>query len=316
MTANAGYGKTMLLAKFATDFKENYSGKILYKRFCGASDLSSNVYSLWKSIIDEAGISLEGEFYPKNLDELKRNITDILEAIGEKGESVIIIDAVNQMNDGINMLKWIGEIPKNIKLIASIKEDKKNEKFNSVLSQIKSRDNVCGFEIKELDDEGKKSLIEEYLKSYLKGLDDEQINIICGFEGSKNPLFLKILLAELRVFGSFDQLKEKIRQFGDSPVSAFKHVLDRLEEDEQYVKGENVVPLLFSLLSNARAGLSEEEIISIIESQTSLTQKEIQDGVRLNLRQVRQFMARKEGRHDFFYESFEIAAKEKYESSA
>ena len=314
VTANAGYGKTMLLAKFATDFKENYSGKILYKRFCGASDLSSNVYSLWKSIIDEAGISLEGEFYPKNLDELKRNITDILEAIGEKGESVIIIDAVNQMNDGINMLKWIGEIPKNIKLIASIKEDKKNEKFNSVLSQIKSRDNVCGFEIKELDDEGKKSLIEEYLKSYLKGLDDEQINIICGFEGSKNPLFLKILLAELRVFGSFDQLKEKIRQFGDSPVSAFKHVLDRLEEDEQYVKGENVVPLLFSLLSNARAGLSEEEIISIIESQTSLTQKEIQDGVRLNLRQVRQFMARKEGRHDFFYESFEIAAKEKYES--
>ena len=114
VTANAGYGKTMLLAKFATDFYEKYPNKKLYKRFCGASDLSSNIYSLWKSIIDEAGISSQENFYPKNLDELKRNITDILEAIGEKGESVIIIDAVNQMNDGINMLKWIGDIRENV----------------------------------------------------------------------------------------------------------------------------------------------------------------------------------------------------------
>ena len=312
VTANAGYGKTMLLAKFASDFNEKYPDKKLYKRFCGASDLSSNIYSLWKSIIDEAEISPQENFYPKNMDELKRNITDILEAIGEKGESVIIIDAVNQMNDGINMLKWIGEIPNNVKLIASIKEDKKNDRFNSLLEQIKKRDNVSTFEIMELDDEGKRNLIEEYLKSYLKGLDDEQIDIICDFEGSKNPLFLKILLAEIRVFGSFTQLKEKIEQFGDSPISAFKHVLDRLEEDEQNVKGENIVPLLFSLIANARVGLSEEEIIKIIESRTSLSNKEIQDGVRLNLRQVRPFMSRKEGRHDFFYESFEIAAKEKY----
>ena len=312
VTANAGYGKTMLLAKFATDFNVNYPDKRLYKRFCGASDLSSNIYSLWKSIIDEAGISPQETFYPKNIDELKRNITNILEAIGEKGESVIVIDAVNQMNDGINMLKWIGEIPNNVKLIASIKEDKENDRFNSILQQIKSRDNVSTFEIMELDDEGKRNLIEEYLKSYLKGLDNEQIDIICDFEGSKNPLFLKILLAEIRVFGSFTQLKEKIEQFGDSPVSAFKHVLDRLEEDEENVKGENIVPLLFSLLANARVGLSEDEIIGIIESQTNLSHKEIQDNVRLNLRQVRPFMSRKEGRHDFFYESFEIAAKEKY----
>ena len=312
VTANAGYGKTMLLAKFATDFYGNFPDRRLYKRFCGASDLSSDIYSLWKSIIDEAKISPDEEFYPKNLDELKRNVTDILEAIGQKGESVIIIDAVNQMNDGINMLKWIGEIPDNVKLIASIKEDKSNERFDSILSQIKKRENVSGFEIMELDDEGKKDLIDEYLKSYLKGLDSEQIDIICGFEGSKNPLFLKILLAELRVFGSFGQLKEKIKLFGDSPVSAFKHVLDRLEEDEEYVEGENIVPLLFSLLANARAGLSENEILGIIQSQTNLSQKEILDAVRLNLRQVRPFMARKEGRHDFFYESFEIAASEKY----
>lgn len=315
VSAEAGYGKTMLLANFATDFEDDYKDKILYKRFCGASDLSSETFSLWKSIIDEAGISEDEEFYPKNLDELKRKIPQILQAIASKGESVIIIDAVNQMHDGMDMLKWIGDIPDNLKIIISIKEDRSNDKFDKELEKIKNKPNICGFEIKELDDAGKKDLINEYLKNYLKSLDEAQIDTICSFKGSKNPLFLKILLAELRVFGSFDQLKDEIQKFGDSPTSAFNHVLERLEEDEQYLKGNNIVPLLFSLLANARAGLSEDEIVTILKSQTDLSTKELQDRVRLNLRQIRPFMARKEGRHDFFYESFKLACEKRYENN-
>ncbi len=314
VSAKAGYGKTMLLAKFASDFQENYPNKILYKRFCGASDLSSKTFTLWKSIIDEAGMNEDDELYPKNLDELKRKIPEILQAIASKGESVIIIDAVNQIPNGMDMLKWIGDIPNNLKIIISIKEDRTNDKFHKELEKIKNKHNICGFEIKELNDVGKKDLINEYLKNYLKSLDESQINTICSFEGSKNPLFLKILLAELRIFGSFDQLKNEIQKFGDSPISAFNHVLERLEDDEKYIKEENIVPLLFSLLANARVGLSEDELVSILKSQTDLSTKELQDRIRLNLRQIRPFIARKEGRVDFFYESFKIAAQERYSS--
>lgn len=313
VSAEAGYGKTMLLAKFATDFNENYPNKRLYKRFCGASDLSSDIYSLWKSIMAEAGISDDEEFYPLNLDELKRNIPEILQAVAGEDDCVIIIDAVNQMPDGVNMLKWFDELPNNLKLIMSVKEDRKNEVFNSKLQSIKNRNIISGFEIHELNTQDKKDLINEYLKNYLKSLDEAQIDTICGFEGSKNPLFLKILLAELRVFGSFDQLKDKIVSFGETPVSAFKHVLERLEEDEEDIKADKISHLIFSLLANARVGLSEDELKAIIQSETDLDEKTIRDAIRLNLRQVRQFMARKEGRHDFFYESFKIAAQEKYD---
>ena len=312
VSAEAGYGKTMLLAKFATDFNENYPNKKLYKRFCGASDLSSDIYSLWKSIMGEAGLSEDEEFYPKNLEELKRNIPEILQFIADKGDCVIIIDAVNQMPDGINMIRWFDEIPDNLKLIISVKEDKNDEIFDSKLQNIKNRNIISGFEIHELDDNDKKDLIKEYLKNYLKSLDEDQIDAICSFEGSKNPLFLKILLAELRVFGSFDQLKEKIQSFGESPVSAFKNVLTRLEKDEEDIKADKLAYLIFSLLANARIGLSENELKTIIQNETGLGEKSIQDAIRLNLRQVRQFMARKEGRHDFFYESFKLAAQEKY----
>lgn len=314
VSAEAGYGKTMLLAKFATDFEEQKNDTILYKRFCGASDLSSQTYSLWKSIIDEAEISPEEKFYPNNLEELKRNIPEILDAIAAKGKSLIIIDAINQMPNGMDMLKWLGTLPENLKIIISIKEDRDDEKYEANLQRVKQRNNICGFEIKELDDDGKRELIKEYLSNYLKALDEEQIDTICGFEASKNPLFLKILLAELRVFGSFDQLKDKITMFGDSPASAFDHVLERLEKDEKLNEGENIVPLLFSLLANARVGLSEDELKAIIQHQTGASDKHIQDSIRLNLRQIRPFMARKEGRHDFFYESFKLAAEERYDN--
>ena len=73
-----------------------------------------------------------------------------------------------------------------------------------------------------------------------------------------------------------------------------------------------MVPLIFSLLANARAGLSRDELTTIIKAQTGLDEEYIRDTINLNLRQVKQFMARKEGRDDFFYESFKLAAQERY----
>ena len=299
--ANAGYGKTMLLSNFALEFQSKYSNKKLYKRFCGASNFSLNAYSLWKSIIDEANINNE-IVYPNNIDELKINFEHILNAISNKGDSVIVIDAINQMNDGVDMLRWLGKykLPDNLKIIISIKKE-------SIQSGITN--DFHAFEIRGLDEIGKRKLINHYLSNYLKVLDENQIDVICNFEASKNPLFLKILLSELRVFGSFEQLNEKIEKFGNSPVSAFKHVLDRLASDE--IKTD-IVPLIFSLLANARIGLSEDELIDIIKSQRDLNEKIIRDSIRLNLRQIRQFMTKKDGCHDFFYDSFKIASREKY----
>ena len=314
VSAEAGYGKTMLLAKFVTDFEEKNSDVKLYKRFCGASNLSSNTYSLWKSIIEESKIELPEDLELSNIDDLKRNMSEILKEIA-KDESLIIIDAVNQMENGMDMLKWFDELPDNLKIIASIKEDKNDENYTFELDKIKNRSYISdkySFEIEKLDDNGKKELIRAYLKNYLKELDETQINEICKFEGSKNPLFLKILLAELRVFGSFDQLKEKIGSFGDSPLSAFDQVLERLENDEKLIKGDNIVPLLFALMAYSRYGLSEEELVSIIKNETTLNEKEIQDSIRIFIRQVRPFMAIKEARHDFFYESFDLATKNRY----
>ena len=354
VSSDAGFGKTMLLANFANMLESRFSNssdsdnqKIIYKRFCGASNLSSKAFLLWDTIIKESKINEDEDFTaPSNVDELKKAIPDILDRISQKGESVIIIDAVNQMPDGLEMLKWL-PAPKtsNLKMIISCKEDDEDEYYAKKLESIKNKDAFCdyfeegheddlggdyknySFKLKALEDceTEKTRIIKSYLKNYLKELDKEDIKTICGFEASKNPLFLKVLLSELRVFASFEKLKDEIQNFINndfeknpdsdskgSPKTAFNHVLERLEKDEELADGEPLVPLIFSLLANARVGLSRDELADIIKAQTSLDEEYIMDTINLNLRQVKQFMARKEGRDDFFYESFKLAAQERY----
>ncbi len=354
VSSDAGFGKTMLLANFANMLEGRFSNssdsdnqKIIYKRFCGASNLSSKAFLLWDTIIRESKINEDEDFTaPSNVDELKKAIPDILDRISQKGESVIIIDAVNQMPDGLEMLKWL-PAPKtsNLKMIISCKEDDDDEYYARKLESIKNKDAFCdyfedgheddlggdyknySFKLKALEDceTEKTRIIKSYLKNYLKELDKEDIKTICGFEASKNPLFLKVLLSELRVFASFEKLKEEIQNFINndfeknpdsdnkgSPKTAFNHVLERLEKDEELADGEPLVPLIFSLLANARVGLSRDELTDIIKAQTGLDEEYILDTINLNLRQVKQFMARKEGRDDFFYESFKLAARERY----
>ena len=270
VSSDAGFGKTMLLANFANMLEvksENEQNqKTVYKRFCGASNLSSKAFLLWDTIIKESKIDEDDDFKaPSNIDELKKSIKDILGRISRKGKSVIIIDAVNQMPDGLEMLKWLpAPETSNLKIIISCKEDDEDEYYARKLKSIKNRDAFCdyfeegheddlgkdyknySFKLKALEDceNEKTKIIKSYLKNYLKELDKEDIKTICGFEASKNPLFLKVLLSELRVFASFEKLKDEIQEFikndfeenpdsdnKGSPKTAFNHVLERLERD-------------------------------------------------------------------------------------
>ena len=156
-----------------------------------------------------------------------------------------------------------------------------------------------------LDD--RRELIKTYLAQYLKNLDERHLETLIHSPGAENPLFLKVVLSELRVFGAFANLGEKIRlDFGETPISAFEGVLKRLENDPAYspINPKQAVPLLFGLLAHARQGLSVDELTSLFlqslgkEENTVFCQKAA-DSIYLYLRQVYPFLAHRDGRYDF-----------------
>lgn len=305
ITAEAGLGKTTLLANFILLARQTRNN--ITARFCGVSDLSSSELGLWKSIFDEHNIS-----FPQNLEDIKRNLYALLSQI----HGVVTIDGIDQLHNGIAMLSWLPrELPEGLKLIISLKEDFRSKPLIEEASQYAIIHRVKPFS----QAEDKISLINEYLNRYLKHLDRSHMEIICGAKGSENPLFLKVILSSLRVFGAFKQLETEISGFGEDPVSAFDAVLAGLEQDTSYITifpGQSFVPFLFGLLSQARRGLTEYELAFCLKKEYPAADEEtIRGALRIYLRRVRQFMASRDGRTDFLYDSFRAAATLRYKEN-
>ena len=320
LTAKAGYGKTTLLANFIRQIKTK---KVLY-RFCGVSDLTADAYSLWDSLCRQLQLQSDLEI-PAEPDDLSREMPKILEQFAKRGVSVLVIDAIDQMRKGLEMLECFNKIlPDGLKLIISVKE---NDKNSDALDGYGKKETFHRENLTPLSDENIQfSLMDRFLLHYLKSLDVRQKTELCAKNSSGNPLFLKIVLHELRRFGSFTQLPKEIESYGADPAQAFTKMLERLENDSAYeiMNPKSAVPFLFGLLSHARNGLTENEIIRCFLSEfTEFTEnadneksrKLILGTIRFFCRQARPFMARRNGRIDFLYDSFKEASYLRYKDS-
>lgn len=322
-----GLGKSMLLANWTERYRKKIdaqTGHSIHFRFVGASDRSTSVNLLLRSLLME--LREAGKFdgaIPDDPIKLRNMFGSALKEAATHGKTVLVIDALNQLESGLKEVSWFPQnLPGNVKMIFSFRSgDSEAEHFYESLQNnptiILSR--VRPF----VDPEDRKKLVKAYLSQYLKDLDESHIEALVSSSGAENPLYLKVVLSELRVFGAFANLKEQIRSaFGGTPVTAFRGVLRRLESDPSYTSLNSSVatPLLFGLMAHARGGLSGEELAELLQLNYSRhddsnkveDKEEHRDLVNLCIRQVRPFLALRNGRYDFFYEGFNIAVKQRY----
>ncbi len=324
LTAPAGLGKTSLLARWVDRRQSSLApDETLHYRFIGASDGSTTVDSLLRSLlteIQELTGKLEGKEIPADPNELRAALPALLEAIGQAGPTVLVLDGLNQLESGMADLAWLPLAPPpGIKVIASFKRGE--PQAEAYLERLRAGEGASLAEVRPfegLDD--RRRLVRAYLSQYLKELDERHLETLIRSEGAQNPLYLKVVLAELRVFGAFADLGEKIRSdFGTTPLSAFAGLLRRLENDPAYsaVPPERLVPRVLGWLAHARTGLTAEELGDLLVREGLLPDDETGRQGALGavhglLRQLRPYLARREERADFFYESFKLAVLERY----
>ncbi|MFO1046128.1 MAG: pentapeptide repeat-containing protein [Planctomycetaceae bacterium] len=329
LTAEGGMGKSALLARWL-DRSMNGSfaretGTTFHYRFVGASDRSSSVDGLLRMLLREWQ-ELHGKFEEQisdNPEKLRLAWPRLLEAAGRHGNLVLVLDGLNQLQTGLRDLAWLPDfLPTGVKFVVSFKRGEPDAE--SLYQRYATAENKILAGVPPFDrEEDRRQLIDAYLWQYLKQLDELASRELLTFPGGRNPLFLKVVLSELRVFGAFAGLHDRIhRAFGDHPEAAFGGILERLENDPAYtaLDATQAVRLIFGFLSHARRGLSGDELVDLLlrhypwpvsDAEESRTQQ-VRDAVNLYLRQVRPFLARRAGRHDFFYESFKIAAARRY----
>jgi len=258
----SGSGKTALLANWVLSYQKKHPETFLLAHFIGSSAGSTDYVALLRRIMGEIKerYNLPDDL-PDKPDSLRQQFPNWLARATARGRFILLLDGLNQLEDKDNApdLIWLPEfIPPEIKLIVSSLPGRS-------LETLKKR-RWPEMEVQLLEPEERKQLIEKYLHDlYSKHLPEDQINLIASRNQSANPLFLRGVLEELRLFGIHEELPDQIKHYlqAKDPEELYELILARLEKDyEQNHTG--LVGEVMTLLWAARRGLSESEILEIL----------------------------------------------------
>ncbi len=294
-----GSGKSAIMAQCYNNLKASLgpdSDVLVIPHFVGASPGSSALYNLLGRMCEELKIrfDIEAEI-PSDTNKLP---DAFMEFLGKADSPVIIfIDGLNQLDETMDAhdLTWLpADLPDKVKIIASTLEGEAKDALKTMTD--------LEVTVTALDDEERKEIIRKIPSAFCKNLDEDHIHELLKREETRNPLYLKVALDELRVFGSFEKLGEKIASMPGNVVDLFQSILVRLEKEHWY----ELVEQLFCLLECSRYGLTIQELRELMAEMD-----ENSDHVVI-LRQMRDYMLNRGELIDFFHRSFSKAIRQRY----
>jgi hypothetical protein len=257
----SGSGKSALLANWALRYRNSHSGESLLTHFIGATAYSADWAAMLRRIMSEFKRRFDiGEEIPDQPDALRAAFADWLNMAAAKGRTVLILDALNQLEDRASAtdLAWLPQvIPPNIRLIVSTSAGRSLDDLN--------KRGWPTLRIRPLEAQERKQLIEEYLAQYTKALSPPRVDRIAGADQTANPLYLRALLDELRVYGDHFSLDQRIEHYLTATTIAelYEKVLERYTQDYERERA-GLVRDAMSLLWAARRGLSEAELMDLL----------------------------------------------------
>jgi len=294
VSGTPGSGKSALLAKFVDQVRKlNPDTPIMY-HFVGASPASTDPRQMLLRLCKELAkkFNFEEEI-AQDFEKLRVQFQQFLNRAAESQRIIFVIDALNQLDETYHShdLYWLPHpLPAGLRLIVSSLEGDAlesaqrgySERQELIVSSLRLADQ--GFIVARQLGLSRKRLttIRQWRKARLsKGLpapvseERSQLRFILTgvwkrgqelFEAqaaqreTANPLYLKLVTEELRLFGRFEQLDEFIGSFPSDVDGMFNAVLNRLERDH----GRELVENALSLIGVGRHGLLESELLELL----------------------------------------------------
>jgi tetratricopeptide (TPR) repeat protein len=197
---------------------------------------------------------------PKTKEEIQIGFEQWLRNIPGTDRIIIILDSLNQLEDrdGATDLVWIPRIiSSRVRLIVSTLPGQSLDRLNEYKWQ--------KLHVMPLGIDERKNIIVEYLAQYRKSLNKDRLAFIASARQCSNPLYLRALLEELRVFGYHEDLDIRINYYlaAKNLEQLYEKILDRYNKD--YLRIRHHLPMdAFSLIWSSRGGLMETELLEIL----------------------------------------------------
>ncbi len=264
VTGPPGTGKSALLANWLETLKDCEQPCRFIRHFVQAGGESASWDSMLRRLIRLLDAPNSGA--PEislSTDALKLAFADSLHRAASTGPIIILIDGVDYLEDrdGALELAWLPtHLPPMARLILSSSPGRS-------FTEIERRGWDPTISLVPFD----KSLREEfsipYLRHFGKSLPAECLRKVCEADQCSNPRHLKVLLDELRVFGSHEELEQHLDRYLDERTVAglLRAILTRYQDDYDRDRA-NLVRDTMSYLCCARNGLEEEELRELLGS--------------------------------------------------
>ena len=259
VTGPSGSGKSAALSRFVTEYRRIHPDVLVISHFIGASPRSAGLRDLLRRLChrpaDRFGF---GDEVPQEIDQLVDTFRDFLARVPADQRVLLVLDALNQLEetDRARELWWLPrELPPHVKVVASCIVDPKSKdaEEDPVARAFRQRPyrpvSVGPLSVREA-----LTIVRRVPSLSAKTLDRDQRRSLLENSAAANPLYLRVALEELRGFGSFEQLNDRIaalprdgladavlaragfspaamRQAGDPLTALFVQVLERLKRD-------------------------------------------------------------------------------------
>ena len=255
----SGGGKSALIANWLSVRAQCFTEDLLYAHYTAASadaaDPTSLVRRLCEAIKRRTGSTEE---VAVDSDALMDSVPFWLAIASAYAQShntrwLLVIDALNGLPENEDLRWWPSFLPDRVHLIVSCLSGR-------LLDVLRGKGRWRSLTVTRLSLEETKTLFETYLARFNKTLPHELSERVFEHPLSTNPLFLRTLAEELRVFGEHEKLRERLGFYLSSRTvdDLFERVLERVESD----CGSLEVKTAMTGIWASRSGLSEEEILA------------------------------------------------------
>ena len=263
VTGESGSGKSALLSNWMVHTVARHSDVAAFLHHVGANADSADFHHLVRRLAEWLrGRGLMIEALPADPGQLVNRMPALLRSAAEKMRLIIVLDGLDRLDDrpGALDLDWL----------ANWATDRVSVILSALPSQpleSASRRGWRFLEIKLLEPRERATMIGEYLLRFSKRLPPSLAERIASAEQAANPLHLKLLLGELRVFGRHEELSKAVDHFlvPRTIAGLYELVLARMERDFDS-PSLPLVGRVMTLLWSARRGLSETELAQLLGS--------------------------------------------------
>ena len=302
LTGPSGAGKSAALASLVAALRRLHPEWLIVPHFVGASPESTSLRHVLRRFCRALRQFLDEDHdVPQEVAPLIQDFAASLGRVPAGRRVVFVMDALNQLDtaDQAHDLQWLPlALPPQVKVVLSCIEDP--ERQDRALDAINARPHEL-LRVETLTDVERFQIVHDVPSLAAKTLDHTQVRQLLDNPATANPLYLLVALEELRGFGSFERLQERIAAFprGVNALDAlFAQVLERLEEEF----GEALVRRTLGCLASARRGLSEAELHALVAS----------DDLYPVLRQLRPYLQHRGALVDFFHRNLFKAVRARY----